>query len=325
MTQFQKILFYADGSPWVTEALRRALALAQHMQARLTVCGVVERVTQEVRFPDRIIPPSEIERVLRMDCLEELNELVKKAGGAQKDVRAEVLVGAPSHAVVHAVIEGGHDLLVTGAQGASDPTPLLFGTVDMQMLRRCPCPVWVVKPTRQGTCQRILAAVGPEPTGGKDRDLNAKILDIGASLAALDGAELHVVHVWKPGGEQALMGARMGLSQADAARWLEDTHKAREHWLGELVAATPMSGTRPERHVLRGNASQVIPTLAKELGVDLIVMATVTHKGVRAFFIGSTAEHVLGQVQCSVLAVKPAGFAELARDSFLKKPANRPA
>lgn len=323
MTQFQKILFYADGSPWVTEALRRALALAQHMRSRLTVCGVVERITQEVRFPDRIIPPSEIEHVLRTDCLDALIELVKKAGGAHEDIRMEALVGGPSHEVVRAVIEGGHDLLVTGAQGESDPTPLVFGTVDMQVLRRCPCPVWVVKPNRQGRCRRILVAVGPEPTDEKGEDLNAKILDIGASLAALDGAELHVLHVWKPGGAEVLKGDRLGLPQADAERWLEDTGQAREQWLAELVAAIPMSGMRPERHLVRGSASRVIPALAEQLDIDMVVMATVRHKGIRGLFIGSTAEQVLGQVQCSVLAVKPAGFAEVVRESFLKQPSDR--
>ena len=87
MNQFTNVLFYADESPWVTEALHRALALARQTQARLTVCGVVEHVTQEVRFPDRIIRPSEIERVLRMDCFDELEELLSKAGSASKDVR----------------------------------------------------------------------------------------------------------------------------------------------------------------------------------------------------------------------------------------------
>ena len=213
MIQFRRILFYADESPWVTEALRRALAVARQIKAQLTVCGVVERVTQEVRFPDRIVPPSEIQRITRRDRLDELGELLKKAGGSPRDVREAVLVGAPSHEVVRTVLEDGHDLLITGAQGESDPTPLLFGTVDMQLLRRCPCPVWLVKPNRKGSCRRILAAMGSEPPDGESEDLNTKILDIAASLAALDGAELHVLHAWKPRGESLLMGGRLGLSR----------------------------------------------------------------------------------------------------------------
>ncbi len=130
MIQFRKILFYADESPWVTDALSRTVTVAQKMRATLTVCGVVERVTQEVRFPDRIISPSEIQRATRMDRLDELTELLKKVAGAPKDVREQALVGSPSQEVVRAVLEDGHDLLVKGAQGESDPTPLLFGARD---------------------------------------------------------------------------------------------------------------------------------------------------------------------------------------------------
>ncbi len=322
MNRFSNILFYADESPWVAEALRQAIALARQTHAGLTVCGVVKRVTQEVRFPDRIIRPSEIERQLRMDCLDELTELLKKAGGAEEYVRKKVLAGGPSQEVVQAIIEGGHDLLVKGAHGKSVPTPSFFSTVDMQVLRRCPCPVWVVKPNRQGRCQQILAAVGLQPTDGKDEDLDARILDIGASLAALEGAELHVLDVWKRGTEAAMTGARLGFSQADAIRWLKDTRKAQEQWLADLVADITVSGTKAENPLVKENANHLIPTVAAELGVDLIVMATATPKGVRSFFIGSTAEQVLDQVQCSILAVKPAMFKEVARDGELKQLAN---
>ena len=65
MNQITNILFYADESPWVADALHRALALAQHLKARLTVCGVVEHITQEVHFPGKIVLPNEIERALR--------------------------------------------------------------------------------------------------------------------------------------------------------------------------------------------------------------------------------------------------------------------
>ena len=323
MIQFRKILFYADESPWTAEALSRAVAVAQKMQARLTVCGVVERVTQEVRFPDRIISPSEIQRATRMDRLDELTELLDTVGGAPKDVREQVLVGSPSHEVVRAVLEDGHDLLVKGAQGESDPTPLLFGTVDMQLLRRCPCPVWVVKPNRQGQCRRILVALGPGPSAGQGEDLNATILDIGASLAALEGAELHVLHAWKPRGETALMGGRLGLSRGDAERWLEESRKAQAQWLADLLAARPAIGKTPETHSVRGDASRVIPALAEELRMDLIVMATVRHRGIRGLFIDSVAEQVLGQVQCSVLAVKPTGLAKVVQESLLGQPVDR--
>ena len=52
----------------------------------------------------------------------------------------------------------------------------------------------------------------------------------------------------------------------------------------------------------------MIPELAAKLEVGLIVMGTVSRTGVDGLLIGNTAEKILRQVDCSVLAVKPDGF-----------------
>jgi nucleotide-binding universal stress UspA family protein len=51
-----------------------------------------------------------------------------------------------------------------------------------------------------------------------------------------------------------------------------------------------------------------IPALARKLGVDLVVMGTVGRGGIPGLLMGNTAEAILQQVDCSVLAIKPPGF-----------------
>lgn len=53
---------------------------------------------------------------------------------------------------------------------------------------------------------------------------------------------------------------------------------------------------------------KVIPTIAKDLDVDLIVMGIVARTGIPGFFRGNTAESILTQFDCSVLTIKPPGF-----------------
>ena len=48
--------------------------------------------------------------------------------------------------------------------------------------------------------------------------------------------------------------------------------------------------------------------MIKKLQADLVVMGTVARTGIAGLLIGNTAEAILEQVQCSVLAVKPPGF-----------------
>jgi nucleotide-binding universal stress UspA family protein len=52
----------------------------------------------------------------------------------------------------------------------------------------------------------------------------------------------------------------------------------------------------------------VIVELAAAENSDLIIMGTIGRTGIPGLLIGNTAETVLGQVDCSVLTVKPEGF-----------------
>jgi len=65
---------------------------------------------------------------------------------------------------------------------------------------------------------------------------------------------------------------------------------------------------KPRLHMPKGAARKVIPEIAKELQVDCIVMGTVARTGIPGLFMGNTAETILDQLECSVLAIKPPGF-----------------
>ncbi len=65
---------------------------------------------------------------------------------------------------------------------------------------------------------------------------------------------------------------------------------------------------KPQKHLLKGYPREKIPVLAKEIEADLVVMGTVARTGISGFFMGNTAETILNQLDCSVLAIKPQGF-----------------
>lgn len=59
-----------------------------------------------------------------------------------------------------------------------------------------------------------------------------------------------------------------------------------------------------ETVVRSGLPSDVIPSMAKELGADLIVMGTHARKGIQHFMLGSIAERVVRTADCPVLTVR---------------------
>ena len=64
----------------------------------------------------------------------------------------------------------------------------------------------------------------------------------------------------------------------------------------------------PQIHLIKGGARKEIPELAEQLKADVIVMGTVARTGVPGFIMGNTAETILNQINCSVLAIKPSEF-----------------
>jgi nucleotide-binding universal stress UspA family protein len=59
-------------------------------------------------------------------------------------------------------------------------------------------------------------------------------------------------------------------------------------------------------HVVRGQPFEVISDFTTR--VDIAVLGTLSRSGIAGVLIGNTAERVLRNVDCSVIAVKPHGF-----------------
>lgn len=79
--------------------------------------------------------------------------------------------------------------------------------------------------------------------------------------------------------------------------------------LHQRIGDEPYVYLKPELHLLRGQPRSVIPDLAAQLRADLVVMGTVSRTGIPGLIMGNTAEIIIGRISCSVLAVKPPGFA----------------
>ena len=63
-----------------------------------------------------------------------------------------------------------------------------------------------------------------------------------------------------------------------------------------------------QSHLVKGDADVVISELVSEKQADLLVMGTIARTGIPGVIVGNTAERLLPQIPCSVLAVKPADF-----------------
>ena len=300
MKRFKNILFFANPLDNVESALEQALSVYDLENSRITLVEVAHDISSS--FVEAGIVSDELRDELLDERRKNAEALVGNvdAGG---DIEVKLLTGTPFIEVIQEVIRGNYDLLIKPSDG-SGKIARLVGSNDMHILRKCPCPVWIVKPARQHTHTRILAAVDPDPNQ-ENAELNRLILELAASMSAHHGAELHIVAAWGLRGHYALP-SRQHQARLDQLR--EDMKKATGHWLDELTAPFEANGVDANVHLLEGRASEVILEETKRLNADLIVMGTVGRTGIAGYFMGSTAERILTDINCSVLAVKPAGF-----------------
>jgi nucleotide-binding universal stress UspA family protein len=133
-------------------------------------------------------------------------------------------------------------------------------------------------------------------------------MQLAGSLAQMDDSEFHVVQVWSVFAA-GYMEVRGGLGKKSIRNLDKATMQQYAAQLDGLLTGVDLKGVIVHRYLPRNDdAAKAIVKLVKRKEIDLLVMGTVCRTGVAGFFIGNTAEKVLGEVNCSVLTVKPEGF-----------------
>lgn len=315
MKRFKNILLVINRAVENATAIQKSVHLCLHNQARLTVIEVLEESHGIVSFFDR----ASSTEVLAAHLKERQESLQALLAPYCQDVELEVMVvrGRAFLEVIRAVLQRNCDLVVRTCHTHGSVKTILFGATDMHLLRKCPCPLWLIKPQEGISCRRLLAAVDLEPAGDIDRNdaLNQQILEVAVALALSESAELHIVHAWAVFGKSLLQLSHSESLQQEVALWVEDqqkeinaVHAEFKAKLDLILQAQGGDDLRPELHFLEGPAEIIIPRLAEEKKIDMVIMGTIARTGLPGFFMGNTAESILNQLNCSVLAVKPAGF-----------------
>ncbi len=308
MKRFKKILFVADGNKGQSSALKRAVSLAIANKARLTLIDVLDLEDESALEldPDLKASISKIKNHELKQRRAELTEMKRALNESTPELRVsiEVHAGRTAVSIIRSVLQKRHDLVIKVPESDRSGLSGVFGTGDLKLMRKCPCPVWIDKPSRKKTYSKILAAVDLNPVEPETESLAREIMENARALAEQENSELHVAHVWRLAGETTLRGRQITPYAVD--KLLSSIKLAHKRELDALLEKFPFERTKV--HLVKGIASDVIPTLVSRHKIDLVVIGTVGRSGIPGFFIGNTAEKILNTVDCSVLTLKPEGF-----------------
>ena len=293
MRRFKNILAVYGDAIGADDVFTQAVELARANKARLTLVDVLS---------ERYATPASLE-----ERRKRLNRLVPAiTAEGVTSVSVDVLIGTPFLEIVRHVLAAGHDLVIASADDGMSLRNVYFGSTATHLMRKCPCPVWVVKPGQSSRYSSILACIDPNEPGGES-ELDTKILELSTSLAKANGADLHIVHAWDVEGKDR---GTLSSEVRDKTRELilrnhEARHREKVH---ALLESYEQARTPHRLHMPRGMPQRVIVELVDQHNVDLIVMGTVSRTGIPGLIIGNAAETVLSVVRCGVLTVKPEGF-----------------
>jgi nucleotide-binding universal stress UspA family protein len=212
------------------------------------------------------------------------------------------------------------DLVMLVSKHGGRPSYGSHGHSPEELLRQCPCPIWVAQKKVKKRVNRIVACMG----GSTDRidadDMNAKVLNHAAAVAKAEGSELHIAHVMPlhdTEDSEKDKGARL---RYDITAYMDNVRSKIKARCNELLAHHDLSITDEQIHPLVGPSSLAIPEYVKTKGADLVVMASSVHKGLHGFLGASTAEKVLKKIDCPMLVVKPDAFYAQLNEALESKP-----
>ena len=224
-----------------------------------------------------------------LQALEDFAQEYAAAGSAAELITVKE---RPWLEIIRRVIAGQHDFVFVARR--NEPGVKVLGSTSKKLLRKCPAPVWVVKPDSELVHETILAATDLTAVGDR-------AVELGAAIAQAYECELHVVHAWQVPFEAQFE------SEQKSRDHLEEIQRAAEKHVREALHAV-VPAVEPHLHIGCDAPSRAILKGVERLSPELLVMGTVSRGGVAGLLMGNTAERLLDKVECSLLAIKPEDF-----------------
>ncbi len=301
MDQLKNILVAVDFSRCSGAALRQGVRIAGANRARVSALHVVEfpaYAVTDASFLPNDFPPVD----LLVSTARERWEGWAPAREAGKGVAFEALIGLPRMEIIDRADRGGVDLLVVGAHGDFDEKKGL-GTIAAACVQHATPKVLVVREGQPGPFRSVAACI--------DFSETSKVaLEQALRVAAVDGAKLHVLHVytdpWHGVGPPAEIARNMPDFANRYRRAVE--HRLKSFCEGFTHEIGALKGMFHAERFDAGGHGRGIAEFLKREGCDLVVIGTRSKWNLKDFVWGSTAERVLREATCAALAVKPAEF-----------------
>ncbi len=308
METYQNILAVIDPSTDEQKALKRAIELAVSIKANgssnikvtafLTIFDFSYEMTTILSSNERNVMRQSVikDKTLWLESI--VNELKSNI-----DIECQVVWhNRPFEAIIEQVIKHNYDIVIKGTHQHDKLKSVIFTPTDWHILRKCPCPVLLVKEHAWPENGNIIASLNVGSDEEEHDSLNVKITEQAKQLASLVQGNVHLVNSF-PG---TPVNIAIEIPEFNSTEYNDTMLK--HHQQAMIAHANKFDISVINTHVEEGLPETVIEQVADKIDAELVILGTVGRTGISAALIGNTAEHVIDQLNCDVLALKPEGY-----------------
>jgi nucleotide-binding universal stress UspA family protein len=144
----QEVLITLDGSPLSDSAIGPGIAVAQSLNAAMTLLRVVPRISINGKLDEH---ERGLSRRMQEDLIEEAKDYLYARSASYAPpgmaIKSEVRIGSPAEVILEYVETYGTDLIVMATHGRTGLKRWVYGSVTAKVLRGVNCSMLVIRPT----------------------------------------------------------------------------------------------------------------------------------------------------------------------------------
>lgn len=315
MNEKMKILIAYDGSdcadaalddlqraglPSAAEALIITVAevfLPPPPPSSYEIVGAVQEEHYAFNFEEVYKRNERVVEETRSLALRAAERLQKNFPGWQ--VGVEAYADSPAWGVLKKAGEWKPDLVVVGSQGRNALSRLVMGSVSQKVLTEARCSVRVARGRIEVNGSPVRIIIGIDGSPGSEAAVRAV-----SARQWPTNCEVRIIIV-----EDPLIPAMIGRIIPPVAKWAEESNKAEDAWVHNIVARAVHDFESTElkvtSSVMPGDPKRVLVEEAERWGADSIfVGSTGFSNRFERFLLGSVSAAVAARAHCSVEVVR---------------------
>lgn len=291
MKRMKNIVVGIDFSSRSRDALHEAVRLAAPDEAKLRLVHVVEAEAARQLAAHERRDVEDLRAELTADAKLSLKEWCDEVAAAGL-ASFRVVYGHATAELSKQIKQVQADLFVGGVRGTVNDAPGA-GAQATRLVRSSPCEVLLVKEGHTGPFERVVAGIDFSPT-------SRRVVEQALAVGAREGAKVAFVHVYSAPWLKLHYRSESRYPAEFRQRHLTDLKRQLREFVGDT------GGVKATYHLHQCQTHGCgIADFARHQGADLLVLGTRGHSSLKYLLLGSTAEYLLREQPCSVLAVHP--------------------